>query len=260
MNDIIYAGKHSLTHTVSRHAHASWELIYCTEGRGRLIFDGGEELAYFSGDIVVIPPHMPHENLSENGFTNIHLNLADCTLSFKTPQCFSDDSNAFLLQAFSAAYFHFYAPGERCLPLLSAYGNLIVTYLGTYQKTRKHSSLVEKIESEIIQNYSDCNYELNQSLRMLPFSSDYLRRLFRKEVGVTPHQYLMEKRLQTAAEYLHNMADSGNNIAEISRLCGFREPLYFSRMFKKKYGVSPSNFLKEDPPDGGDLRIPMEDV
>ena len=36
-----------------------------------------------------------------------------------------------------------------------------------------------------------------------------------------------------------------SNITEISRLCGFKEPLYFSRMFKKKYGVAPSFYFEE---------------
>ena len=36
MNEIIYAGKHLLTYSVSRHAHGSWELIYCTRYEGFL--------------------------------------------------------------------------------------------------------------------------------------------------------------------------------------------------------------------------------
>ena len=35
-----------------------------------------------------------------------------------------------------------------------------------------------------------------------------------------------------------------DSISDISRQCGFREPLYFSRMFKKKYGVSPSRYAE----------------
>ena len=42
MNEIIYAGKHLITFSVSRHAHNSWEFIYCTSGSGLLSFAGGE--------------------------------------------------------------------------------------------------------------------------------------------------------------------------------------------------------------------------
>ena len=60
MNEIIYAGKHLLTYSVSRHAHGSWELIYCTGGEGSLRF---EELVlpYRVGDLVVIPPMVSHQ-------------------------------------------------------------------------------------------------------------------------------------------------------------------------------------------------------
>ena len=39
MNDITYVGKHNVMFTVSRHAHESWEFIYCTSGSGALKFD-----------------------------------------------------------------------------------------------------------------------------------------------------------------------------------------------------------------------------
>ena len=264
LNEIRYAGKHMLTHHVARHAHTSWELIYCTGGNGTLLFDG-EELPYKEGDIVVIPPDLPHKNNSSEGFTNLHLNLVNCSLKLKTPVLLHDDGNAFVLQAFSAAYYHFCTPGEQYRPLLEAYGNLIVAYLSLYLKSPKRSRIVERIESEIIENYADSNFELDQALRRLPFSYDYLRRLFKKELGITPHQYLTEKRLEAAANQLRDMPTTGNNIAEISHMCGFREPLYFSRMFKKKYGVSPSYYLEAEKKEGQlldeeSVKVRMEDV
>ena len=53
MNNIIYVGKHLLTLSVGRHAHNSWELVYCTEGSGAFHFDDFD-LNYKKGDIVVI--------------------------------------------------------------------------------------------------------------------------------------------------------------------------------------------------------------
>ena len=51
MNDIIYVGKHSVIYTVSRHAHESWELIYCTYGSGAMAFDD-RIIEYHVGDIL----------------------------------------------------------------------------------------------------------------------------------------------------------------------------------------------------------------
>lgn len=187
MNNIIYVGKHLLTLTVSRHAHSSWELVYCTDGSGTFHFDHGD-LPYKKGDVVILPPYVPHGNSSRDGFTNIHMNMTDTSLPFKSPTIVQDDSNQFLLQTFQAIYFHFNGDTHRRRLLMSPYGDLIYCYLMCYHKTQPLSPVVEEIENNIIQNYPDCNYELDKYLQSFPFSYDYLRKLFKKELGVTPPQ------------------------------------------------------------------------
>lgn len=244
LNQIIYVGKHLLTYSVTRHTHSGWEFIYCTGGTGALAFED-RVLTYSSGDIAVIPPGIPHRNESVEGFTNIHINMDDPTLSIKQPCILRDDKRRSILAAFESVFYHFsLSPGQQT-PLLIAYGNLIAAYLSAYQETPGYSEVVSLIESNILQNYPDCNYELDTYLRSFPFSYDYLRKLFKKEVGVTPHQYLVDKRLQTAAESLCSPFADGSNVSEVARMCGFREPLYFSRIFKSKYGVSPTKYQKQ---------------
>jgi len=261
MNDITYVGRHTTIFTVSRHSHESWEYIYCTAGGGTILFDGGS-LNYRKGDVVVIPPHTPHSNDSQQGFNNIHINMTSPILTLKEPTVIVDDSNQFLLNAFNAAFYHFYSDRKERTALLSAYGNLISYYLIAYQTGHPRSSIADDIEHHIINHYANCDYKLDSYLESLPFSCDYLRKLFQKEFGVTPHQYLNNKRLQIAAEALVNTADSGNTVADIAVMCGFRDPLYFSRMFKKKYGMSPSQYSKARPEMGDqpyEEDIPPED-
>ncbi len=243
MNDITFVGRHTTVYTVSRHAHDSWEYIYCTAGGGAFIF-ADRILPYKKGDIVVIPPLVPHANDSQQGFNNIHINMVSPILTLKEPTIITDDSNQFLYNAFNAAFYHFYSDRKERTAFLSAYGNLISYYLISYQTGNIRSSIVDEIEHSILNHYSDCDYKLDDYLESLPFSDDYLRKLFQKEFGVTPHQYLTNKRLQIAAEALLNATGSGNSVADIALMCGFRDPLYFSRMFKKKYGVSPSQYSK----------------
>ena len=104
MNEIIYAGKHLITFSVSRHAHNSWEFIYCTGGSGRISFDDSN-IVYKSGDVVLIPPLVYHQNESETGFTNIHLNVRDPALNLRRPTMIHDDGNHFILDAFTAAFY-----------------------------------------------------------------------------------------------------------------------------------------------------------
>ena len=244
LNEIIYAGKHLLTFSVSRHAHSNWEFIYCTSGEGTLIFDDFS-LTYAEGDIALIPPYVPHSNQSLDGFTNIHVNLANPTLALKSPLIVRDDSNRFILNAFTGAFYEYStAPGHQTR-LLSVYGDLIVCHMAERLAAPKFSGVVREIISSITNNYPDCNYELDVYLRSLPFSYDYLRKLFKKEIGVTPHKFLTDMRLQTAAESLSSDYGDAGSISEIARMCGFREPLYFSRVFKNKYGVSPSAYQQD---------------
>ena len=63
MNEIIYAGKHLITFSVSTHAHTSWEFIYCTSGEGQLTYKEGS-ISYKAGDLLLIPPMVYHRNES----------------------------------------------------------------------------------------------------------------------------------------------------------------------------------------------------
>ena len=240
MNRIIYVGKHALTFAVSRHLHNSLELIFCTSGCGEMVFDGGT-LRYSTNDIVVVPPHLPHANVSATGFTNFHIYLDEATLHQLEPYIIPADPNGFLLNAFAAA-FHYYSgsPENRSI-MLPLYGQLIAATLSTRDQKPPRSELVQKLENDILENYPDCGYDLNVFLSTLPFSAGYVKKVFKKETGLTPLQYLTDKRLENAA---NNLAMSGGkgNISEIAYQCGFSEPLYFSRLFKRKYGVSPRSY------------------
>ena len=232
MNEIIYAGKHLITFSVSRHAHSSWEFIYCTSGSGRLSFDSG-----------VIP-----------------YQTGDPALNLRRPTIVHDDGNHFILDAFTAAFYYFgSSPGKQSL-LLSAYANLIVNLIANSLSTPTRNPIVEEIVKSLILSYPDENFELDQYLRTLPFNYDYLRKLFKNEVGVTPHQFLSDTRLQAAAERLSFTDGKQANISEVAHLCGFREPLYFSKIFRKKYGLSPSQYQRRQRestsiPDGESLKI-----
>ncbi|MBR3098908.1 MAG: helix-turn-helix domain-containing protein [Clostridia bacterium] len=253
MNDIVFAGKHFLTYTVNRHKHRDWELVYCTGSSGCFVFDQ-VKIPYTEGDTVVIPPDTPHENLSDGGFTNIHLNVADAAIPVREPFLIRDDSNQTLLHLFADAYWLFRGEPEKKAALLSAYGDLIIRYINAGRAAMPRNSATDEIRRSIVQNYADTFYEVDDVIRALPYSYDYLCKLFRKETGVTPHRYLTHMRLQSAADMLCTTPDS--SITEVAHLCGFRDPLYFSRLFKKKYSVSPNAYyrlrLKEEEAPAGD--------
>ncbi len=77
---------------------------------------------------------------------------------------------------------------------------------------------------------------------VLGVSTRYLQRLF-LETGATPRQYLLDRRLDRAAQQLRRSADIGiNSIADIAFGVGFNDVSYFIRTFGKKFGVSPREY------------------
>ena len=64
-------------------------------------------------------------------------------------------------------------------------------------------------------------------------------RLFRQVTGTTPLQYIIRQRLENARELLE---ESDLSVTQIAEQCGFSDPFYFSRCFRKHYGVAPREF------------------
>jgi len=65
----------------------------------------------------------------------------------------------------------------------------------------------------------------------------HFRRQFQKAVGVAPHRYLLNLRLNHAKSLLRS-----HPVAEVASRVGFNDPLYFSRLFKRKVGVPPTRW------------------
>ncbi|MBQ8204093.1 MAG: AraC family transcriptional regulator [Clostridia bacterium] len=70
----------------------------------------------------------------------------------------------------------------------------------------------------------------------------YLSRLFKEKSGVGIKDYLISVRLENAARFL----SSGYSVNEACELCGYSDRSNFSRMFRKKYGVWPSEYLQKN--------------
>lgn len=100
----------------------------------------------------------------------------------------------------------------------------------------KDSTVVEMINFIKI-NYQD-KISISDLSKKLAYSESMLNRKFKKEVHITFNEYLNRYRINKAIELLKN---SDYNITEISYMCGYSSAKYFSRVFKKYLGISPSD-------------------
>ncbi len=244
MNNIIFVGEHTRTFDVRWHSHDNWELVYCTAGEGCFEFESGMTIHYREGDVVYIPPLVIHANVSQDGFTNIHMRMEDPSFPYKTPFRVSDSMEHHLRSAFEQVKYYYLADIQRCELVLSALGELIISYTVVYRSNSDFSEPVEQIRALILRNYADSDFALDQAIAQLPFNYDYLRKLFKKEMGVTPLEYMTRLRMKKAEDMLAALDMRDYSMAEIAGLCGYEDALYFSRVFKKTYGVAPTAYAR----------------
>ena len=246
MNMILFVGEHPQTYDVRWHTHEHWELVYCTSGHGAFRFENGSVISYRAGEMVAIPPRERHANSSLEGFTNIHLTMADPSFPYRTPFRVADGEEGGLKMAFSQAKTYYMAPIKKRELVLAALGDLISSYIVVMRSNSEFSEPVERIRNSIIRNYARSDFALDEVIREMPFHYDYLRKLFKKEVGVSPLEYMTNLRMKSAETLLTAMWTNEYTISEIAQMCGFEDSLYFSRVFKKYYGCAPSNFVKRN--------------
>ena len=244
MNNILFVGEHSKTFDVLNHSHDEWEFVYCSSGEGTFQFENGSTLHYSAGDAVAIPPRERHANVSKEGFTNIYLRMQDPSLPYRSAFRVEDDAAGHLKNAFTEAKFYYLADIKKRELVLAALGELITSYMIVYRSNSEFSRPVERIRAMIIERYPESNFQLDEAIRSMPFHYDYTRKLFKKEVGMTPLEYMTGLRMKKAELMLSTMWSGDYSIAEIGALCGFEDALYFSRVFKKHFGCSPSAYAK----------------
>ena len=132
------------------------------------------------------------------------------------------------------------------------YEELLVYYLRQLfilvsRKLNSRSKAADYIQSEIesaIRYFSDhfqADIVIDQYAASIHRSTAWFIRNFKHYTGMTPMQYIISVRMTHAQQLL---STTDYNITEISAVVGYDNPLYFSRLFKKQIGLSPTDYRK----------------
>lgn len=106
---------------------------------------------------------------------------------------------------------------------------------------------MDKVRTYIEQNMSNSNANIDDMAAAAATSRSTLNRRLNSIIGITAAQLLIDARMHHAIHLISDERQKNNaiSVADIAYKCGYTDPKYFSRCFKQKYGVAPSDYLPQ---------------
>ena len=104
---------------------------------------------------------------------------------------------------------------------------------------------LDRVRMYIEENLSNSDANIDDMATVAATSRSTLNRRLNSIIGITAAQLLIDARMQHAAHLISNARknkDQALSVTDIAFKCGYTDPKYFSRCFKQKYGVAPSEY------------------
>ncbi|HEY8458354.1 MAG TPA: AraC family transcriptional regulator [Actinopolymorphaceae bacterium] len=269
----ILGGVHDLTTSVEPHAHDFVEVAVIGGGSGRHVTSCGERRLR-RGDVIVLRPGAWH------GFADCrHLVVANCCISAQALRKelghlhqvpafhrllwtepvaagshgiavtqVDPDAAAEAVDAIGSLAQHLASAASRRRPGRTL--GQLVTVLGILTDGRQPepvpqvhpavAATLARLEADPVRAWrlDDLAYAVN-------LDPDYLGRLFRRDVGLTPLGYLARVRAEQAANLL---AHSDLPVTRVGAAVGWEDPTYFARRFRALVGLSPTEYRRRSRP------------
>lgn len=235
-----------------------FHLVYIMSGSGWYKNDNGDSFTVRPGSILPLFPKTPHAYSPDEGSGWTEYSLG----------CDGSYPNWLLKEA----SFHL---GQRPIPIGTAgsllhdfrqlcetahadmddrirghmLGGLINRLLGrilVMQNSRQsrpvdeYNSIVERI-TNYLESHVDSDISQSELSEICGLTYRRLSQLFKDSIGVSPHQYFLNRKIKIATKLLK----SGVSVTDVSLRLGYDSPYYFSRLFKIKTGRSPSSIIPE---------------
>ncbi len=106
------------------------------------------------------------------------------------------------------------------------------------EKNHESQAFIEKVTSLVVEHLSDTDFTIDRLCREMAMSRTLFYVKLKSFTGNSPQDFIRIIRLERAASLLR----SGRNVTDVAALTGFDNPKYFSTVFKKYFGVSPSKY------------------
>ena len=245
------------------HMHPFTEIFFITSGQGTFQI-GDEVVSVKESDLILINPNCSHTERSvssSNPLEYIVFAINNLAIGI-SPSTLNEDNSKDSLNTYKILNFNkkkseilynlntlIKELEEKNLNYELACKSILTLFL--IQVMRNTSSDIfitenfEKVNIECmkIKNYIDSHYSENITLDFLSnltyVNKFHLVHLFTKEMGISPINYLINRRIDESKNLL---ITTNYSIRDISSIVGFSNSSYFSQMFKKIAGISPKDF------------------
>lgn len=250
---------------VDLHTHDYYEFYFFLEGDVSIQI-GKKEYPFQFGDIMLVPPHVPHRPIIHSVETPYRRFVFWISQEYCNHLLELSSDYVYLMQyvQVSKTYvFHndritFNAIQSRILrlleemhsdhfgrkPQISLYVNDLILYMNRLIHQRNNPKSQSEEGSlyfrllEYIEEHLDEDLSLEKLALEFYVSKYHIAHVFKEHLGMSIHQYITKKRLALCHEaILGNMS-----ITEAYRTFGFGDYSSFYRTFKKEYGISPKDF------------------
>ncbi|MBE7011335.1 MAG: AraC family transcriptional regulator [Ruminococcaceae bacterium] len=177
-------------------------------------------------------------NLAKEMLKQCHLSH-NCVFPFKyNRECFELIKETIFREDYANEY-------EEAYTMHSLFYKIMALHMKDMEESEPISlSVVQQVARLIEKNYYN-PISITKLANTFHMSRNYLYTLFKQEYGVSPQEYLISLRIEKAKKLLKG-SRSNLSIKEVAISVGFDNPLYFSRIFHNRTGMSPSRFIKEN--------------
>ncbi len=246
------------------HSHSCSELFYVVSGNGFFVAEG-EEFPVGKNDMVIINPHVEHteKSWSTSPLEYIVLGIDGLVFSFEN---IASAQEGISVETASGAVYKYNLQSsnvyaylnimleealhkeenfeEVCQNLLEVV--LICMLRNDNLTIVNNNNKILNRECVQIKNYLDANYSEKITLDTLAafthMNKYYMAHAFTKYTGLSPINYLIQKRIQEGKALLES---TNYSIAQIATMLGFSSQSYFSQAFKTTTGKTPIRYRNE---------------
>lgn len=235
-------------YAVDRQSYASYLILYVRRGKGYVYVDG-KRTELMEGHFAIINCYQPHQYGTESGWEILWIHFTG-VLAHAYFEVITQSKNAIILPpepyAISrnlAKIYEMYQSGKGANePLISKYITALltefVTYTGNDKKHSCHAAAIEEILTFITENITN-SLSVEELAKKASLSPYYFIRVFKRETGYTPYEYLLIARVNAAKFYLKTTSLA---MKEVAYRCGFSSESNFCTTFKRITQKTPLGY------------------